>query len=122
MNEINIKTHVVELWNYHIRIYAHTQCRLVLTPDKIISCCKQTTQCHFEFQQILNTDLQQAAHGESYICVCKKVPLFNHFFQPNQNGLSANKFNSMLYQLHFKPVQMFYFRFSATIHLNLYYT
>lgn len=80
---------------------------------------------HFEFKQILNTDLQQAAHEESYICmcvrVCKKVSLFIHFFQPNQNGLSANKFNSMLYQLHFKPVQMFCFRFPVTIQLNLYY-
>lgn len=40
------------------------------------SFCKQTIQCHFEFKQILNTDLQQAVHGESYIYVCVKESPF----------------------------------------------
>lgn len=68
--------YVMDPWNYHSIIYAHTQCRLVLTSDTLTSFCKQTIQCHFEFKQILNTDLQQTAHGEHYICICACVYMY----------------------------------------------
>lgn len=97
-----------------------------LTSDTLISFCKQIIYTSFWIQA--NTKYWFATGCSwrvlyMYVCVrvCKKVSLFIHFFQPNQNGLSANKFNSMLYQLHFKPVQMFCFWFPVTIQLNLYY-
>lgn len=51
-----------------------------------------------------------------FVCVCKKVILFQHFFHLNLNGLGTTSLS--LYQLHFKSAQMFCFKYAATIHLT----
>lgn len=59
MNQINIHCRAMELLHF-------------FPSATFITLCKEATQYNTEFKQTLNTDLQQAAHGETAMVTEKK--------------------------------------------------